>query len=190
MIPLSLLIVALSIGFIHGLQKKNFEKKTTRSEFGKRLNGHVFMTAGGLDPQHCLADCWQVNDRCESFNFLVEEKVCELNNRSKENAPNNFTDRVGSVYCTNPAFGRGAVRLIICTTHVITHSLFLPVDRLEQVELASLNVVNCWQACTSELSLYIYGTLPPSYKSGKKWGKVSGPFAVCRSAHYVYICNM
>ena len=35
------------------------------------------------------------------------------------------------------------------------------------------------------LSLYIYGTLTPSHKSGKKWGKVSGPYAVCRWAPLV-----
>ena len=46
------------------------------------------------------------------------------------------------------------------------------------------------QLCCSELSLslsiYIYGTLIPSHKSGKKWGKVSGPYAVCRSAFIMY----
>ena len=39
----------------------------------------------------------------------------------------------------------------------------------------------------------IYGTLTPSHKSGKKWGKVSGPYAVCRSACIVYTyvtCNI
>ena len=43
------------------------------------------------------------------------------------------------------------------------------------------------------LSLYIYGTLTPSHKSGKKWGKISGPYAVCRSAciMYTYVtCNI
>ena len=43
------------------------------------------------------------------------------------------------------------------------------------------------------LSIYIYGTLTPSHKSGKKWGKVSGPYAVCRSAciMYTYVtCNI
>ena len=45
----------------------------------------------------------------------------------------------------------------------------------------------------NSLSLYIYGTLTPSHKSGKKWGKVSGPYAVCRSAciMYTYVtCNI
>ena len=32
----------------------------------------------------------------------------------------------------------------------------------------------------NSLSLYIYGTLTPSHKSGKTWGKVSGPYAVSR----------
>ena len=43
------------------------------------------------------------------------------------------------------------------------------------------------------LYIYIYGTLTPSYKSGKKWGKVSGPYAVCRSSCIVYryvTCNI
>ena len=42
------------------------------------------------------------------------------------------------------------------------------------------------QGSASELSLYIYGTLTPSHKSGKKWGKVfqaltrfASQFALC-----------
>ena len=41
--------------------------------------------------------------------------------------------------------------------------------------------------------LPIYGTLTPSHKSGKKSGKVSGPYAVCRSAGIMYkyvTCNI
>ena len=51
----------------------------------------------------------------------------------------------------------------------------------------------CSPISDSELSLYIYiyGTLTPSYKSGKKGGKVSGPYHGLQvSLHYVYICNM
>ena len=46
--------------------------------------------------------------------------------------------------------------------------------------------------CASELSLSlyiymaIYITLTPSHKSGKKGGKVSGLYAVCRSASIMY----
>ena len=36
------------------------------------------------------------------------------------------------------------------------------------------------------LSIYIYGTLTPSHKSGKKSGKVSGSYVVCRSAGIMY----
>ena len=44
---------------------------------------------------------------------------------------------------------------------------------------------------TLSLYIYIYGTLTPSHKSGKKWGKVSGPLRGLQvSLHYVYICNM
>ena len=46
---------------------------------------------------------------------------------------------------------------------------------------------------THSLSISIYETLTPSHKSGKKWGKVLGPYAVCRSAciMYTYVtCNI
>ena len=47
---------------------------------------------------------------------------------------------------------------------------------------------------TIYIYIYIYGTLTPSHKSGKKWGEpVSGPYAVCRSAYimYTYVtCNI
>ena len=56
-------------------------------------------------------------------------------------------------------------------------------------------IIYYWErdwAPPSELYVYIYGTLTPSHKSGKKSGKVSGLYAVCRSAciMYTYVtCN-
>lgn len=54
------------------------------------LKGHTFKTfkaqAGSLDCRHaCLADI-----RCQSYNVVIFENLCELNNRSKEARPEDF----------------------------------------------------------------------------------------------------
>ena len=103
-------VALMCITQVHGLQTKNFPRQTTNSEYNKYLANHVFHTAHGLDPQHCLADCWQESHLCQSFNYLVDEYLCELNDKSKENAPGDYVDRDGSVYYTNPAFGDAKVR--------------------------------------------------------------------------------
>jgi hypothetical protein len=94
-----------------GLQNKTVViKQRIRSELGKYLRGHVFKTTTqAADPQHCLADCWAENDRCQSFNYLVDLNMCELNEASNVTNPEDLIDRSHVVYLTNPVFGRQPV---------------------------------------------------------------------------------
>lgn len=80
---------------------------------GMMLKGHVFQTIkasfSALHALDCLTAC--NNDiRCQSFNYVISQSICELNNRTKEAKPDNFVpnperyyfkrykDR-GKIYC-------------------------------------------------------------------------------------------
>ena len=111
MIVLFLLtFAAINIQENYGLQTKKVMKKTIRSTIGKYLRGHVYkVTSQAANPQHCMADCWQENDRCQSFNYIVDLDMCELNEASNITHPQDLIDRPDVVYLTNPVYGREKV---------------------------------------------------------------------------------
>ena len=103
---LHFIIAFIAVLQLNGQETKIIHKQKTLSELDKRLKNHAFKTTtGAVDPQHCLADCWDENEKCQSFNFFPDTKICELNTKSSSNAPNDYINRKGSVYCTNPGFG-------------------------------------------------------------------------------------
>lgn len=107
-----LFVVILLTPFSNCLQKKLVKTKTIRSVFGKYLQNHVFKsTYHSQDIQHCISDCWVEIERCQSFNYLPDLNICELNDRSKDNAPDDYIDKDRSVYLTNPRFGKRKVGL-------------------------------------------------------------------------------
>jgi hypothetical protein len=100
-------IILFNIPQLHGLQTKIVAKQSIRSAYGKYLSGHVFnVTSQAAHIQHCLADCWAENDRCQSFNYIVDLNKCELNEASNLTNPRDLIDRPDMVYLTNPMFGR------------------------------------------------------------------------------------
>ena len=55
---------------------------------GMFLRGHTFETCNAELPE-CFIRC--ANEvTCQSFNFVIGQKVCELNNRTKEARPKDF----------------------------------------------------------------------------------------------------
>jgi len=44
--------------------------------------------------------------RCQSINYVMEENICELNNRSKEARPEDYVTDPGKIYMTVP-FNKG-----------------------------------------------------------------------------------
>ena len=107
----SILAAALTASLANGqLQAKIVAKRKVDSVPYKYLRGHVFKTTtDALDPQHCMADCWEENERCQSFNLLYLLRKCELNDATNVTNPEDFIDRPDSVYLTNPVFGREPV---------------------------------------------------------------------------------
>ena len=57
--------------------------------YWKALKGYTFKTLLGSSPFGCLYHC-HYEVRCQSYNFVLEDKICEMNNRTKEAKPKQF----------------------------------------------------------------------------------------------------
>ena len=60
-----------------------------QSESGKALKGHIFKTKLVQNPCDCLVFCYS-ELTCQSYNYVKTDKLCELNNRTKEARPEDF----------------------------------------------------------------------------------------------------
>ena len=60
------------------------------SMFGMMLRRHIFKRIQGAKlGDVCLHECY--NDvRCQSFNYVISQYMCELNNRTKEARPDDY----------------------------------------------------------------------------------------------------
>ena len=57
---------------------------------GMFLRGHTFKTCKVAMPaEHCYFKCVE-EVMCQSYNFVIDQNVCELNNRTKEARPEDF----------------------------------------------------------------------------------------------------
>lgn len=56
---------------------------------GMFLRGHTFKTTKVWLPEECYFKC-QDEVTCQSYNYVISEKVCELNNRTREARPADF----------------------------------------------------------------------------------------------------
>ena len=63
--------------------------KTEVSIPGMALDGFVCKIISVTAPRQCDIRC-EREIKCQSFNYVIGEKVCELNNRTKEARPLNF----------------------------------------------------------------------------------------------------
>ena len=102
----------LAVSLAVDLQEKYVVKRRTGSKLGKYLRGHVYkITKEAIDPQHCMADCWAENDRCQSFNYFPNLDICELSEASILTNPEDLIDKSDTVYVANPIFGRKPVAM-------------------------------------------------------------------------------
>ena len=60
------------------------------SKFGMMLQRHIFkrITEAGLSDV-CLRECY-ADVRCQSFNYVFTQDICELSNRTKEARPEDY----------------------------------------------------------------------------------------------------
>ena len=65
--------------------------------YGGALQHHVYQTLKLPGSIYCLRAC-DDNIRCQSINHVVHGEICELNNRTKEARPKDFTTDDTKVY--------------------------------------------------------------------------------------------
>ena len=71
----------------------------------KALKGHTFSTMHTANPQECHEKC-QEDLRCQSFNFVIRNGECELNDRTKEAKPKNFITDMERFYMKRGPHGK------------------------------------------------------------------------------------
>ena len=69
------------------------------SIFGWMLQRHVYRTMMAERPHLCLYACREDN-RCQSFNFVLSLRMCELNNRTNLARPQDFTPNPDRLHFT------------------------------------------------------------------------------------------
>ena len=69
------------------------------SIYGMMLKGHVFKKIKTTMSHECLNACDE-DPRCQSFNYLMLQDTCELNNSTKEAEPQNFVKSIDRYYIT------------------------------------------------------------------------------------------
>ena len=66
------------------------DQKREASILGVMLQRHIFKTfTGATLGDVCLRECYR-DIRCQSFNFVISQDMCELSNRTKEARPEDF----------------------------------------------------------------------------------------------------
>ena len=67
-----------------------YDDKAEHSILGMMLKGHIFKKiTGAAFGDVCLWECYR-DVRCQSFNYVFTQDMCELNNRTKEARPEDF----------------------------------------------------------------------------------------------------
>ena len=59
------------------------------SSAGKALKNHTFRSTAVASVFECQVVCEQ-DLKCQSYNFFIPEKICELNDRTKEARPQDY----------------------------------------------------------------------------------------------------
>ena len=88
---------------------------------GKTLSGYTFASFPVNSPFECAVKC-ENEPRCQSYNYFIAGKLCELNNRTKETKPAHLINDPDRFYMTKWV-DRGLYVLLII--HII-HILFIP----------------------------------------------------------------
>ena len=66
---------------------------------GFALQGHTFASLPVRSPFECTVKC-ENEPRCQSFNYFIPERLCELNNRTKEAKPGQLVEDPPRFYMT------------------------------------------------------------------------------------------
>lgn len=90
------------------------------SNYGMMLKEHVFRTIRTSMSLECLSAC---NDdlRCQSFNYVMLQNICELNNLTKEAGPQYFVKSIDRYYMT--VKGMNEISVLFNNEYILTQSM-------------------------------------------------------------------
>ena len=83
------LCIVLFAGFFMGFASAGEQCRGERSINGMALHGFVFKKILVRGFHECDIAC-EKEITCQSYNYVIGEKSCELNNRTREARPENF----------------------------------------------------------------------------------------------------
>ena len=84
--------------------------RSERSIYGMMLHGHTFKKTRAESLTECVMAC-NNGAICQSVNYIINEDVCELNNRTKKARPDDLVPHENSIYVTRfseRGIGRGS----------------------------------------------------------------------------------
>lgn len=82
-------------------------KEAEYSKFGMMLRRHIFKRITGVSLSGlCMLHCYE-DVRCQSFNWVISRKMCELNNRTKEARPEDYVPDSDRLYLRRDQINRG-----------------------------------------------------------------------------------
>ena len=77
----------------HAFVQSTVEEYSGQAEYsisGMMLRGHIFKKIMGAPLGNvCLLECYR-DVRCQSFNYVISQYMCELSNRTKEARPEDY----------------------------------------------------------------------------------------------------
>ena len=91
---LSILVILNTAKLHEGLEQCT---APTHSVYGYSLSNHVFSTRISFSLSDCVMMCGN-EFRCNSLNFRLGEKSCDLNNADRYTHPEDYGPQEGSVY--------------------------------------------------------------------------------------------
>jgi len=78
--------------------------KSRVSQLGIMLTDHVIFLTSKDSPLDCWNTC-KDDFRCQSLNFFINTRLCDVNNRTVEHVPKDAVKVPDTVYFTNPLRG-------------------------------------------------------------------------------------
>jgi len=96
----SLVLACHVVWFAHGQTCS----KSQLSLLGIMLKDHVIYSVSKDSPLDCWNTC-KDDVRCQSLNFFINTRLCDINNRTVEHAPDDAAKVPDIVYFSNPLRG-------------------------------------------------------------------------------------
>ena len=84
--------------------------------YWKALKGYTFKTLMSSSPFECLYHC-HYDFRCQSYNYVIKDDICEMNNRTKDAKPEQFVSDLNRFYMKRGAH-RGKANFVIYANYI------------------------------------------------------------------------